>query len=302
MADDAQRYEAQLCFLPLVSDEEAYQSGQQSSAKTYTGVWAVDARGNRRHRSNLKSNASRIKCLTDKTLFEAHERQKLYYDKFVNSTKDEFKEGDLVLLINSRSKPGESKSFKDKLIGPFRVKNKFNDVNYTIENEKTKKQQVAHYNRLKPYRSRPEYLCSLSKPQSRSLSVKPKLNSQTNVDLSRQSQNASVSSLALWMLYSLTSREVSMRSIQQNLTQTVQQVESQRSDERIPGETSTITESVEIVDNVSSDSEQTRDQSIIVTDTQSQSSSDQATILEVQYEESEEDYEENVQPESGESN
>jgi hypothetical protein len=51
---------------------------------------------------------------------------------------------------------------RNKLIGPFKIIDKYNDVNYRIVCVENNKVQDVHYNRLRPYRSR----VSLSQPST----------------------------------------------------------------------------------------------------------------------------------------
>ncbi|RNA05308.1 Retrovirus-related Pol poly from transposon, partial [Brachionus plicatilis] len=103
--------------------------------------------------SNLKDNLKTINGIVRNNLEQAQARQKNHYDKFVrNGVK--FKEGDLVLLTNSRVKPGESQAFITRAIGPFRILSLFNDVNYKVCELLTGKCQNVHYNRLVKYNQR----------------------------------------------------------------------------------------------------------------------------------------------------
>lgn len=102
--------------------------------------------GLRQEISNMHEKASR-------ELDKAQLRQKENYDRFVNSRKT-FKIGDFVLLVNERQIAGESKSFRQRALGPFKICDIFNDVNYKIICLSTGKSQVVHYDRLREYRSR----------------------------------------------------------------------------------------------------------------------------------------------------
>ena len=103
---------------------------------------------------DLKRNASEINRKVNNNLDLAREKQKKYYDQSVKANRN-FTIGDNVLLINERDKTGESKAFKERALGPFKVLNTFNnDLDYTVQNVKDKKVQTAHYNRLIPYRLR----------------------------------------------------------------------------------------------------------------------------------------------------
>ena len=103
--------------------------------------------------ADLKNNLIKTQQLVQSKLDRARSRQKEYYDRFVKSSAC-FSPGDLVCVINERSIVGQSKSFKDRTIGPFRVLKRFNDVNYTIVSLGNHKIQNIHYNRLRKYRAR----------------------------------------------------------------------------------------------------------------------------------------------------
>ena len=102
---------------------------------------------------DLKQNVTEINQRVATNVRLSQERQKQYYDRFVRSSVS-FEIGDLVRLINERSIVGESKSFRNRTTGPYKVIAKFNEVNYTILSIETKKSQNVHFNRLRPYRAR----------------------------------------------------------------------------------------------------------------------------------------------------
>lgn len=103
--------------------------------------------------SRIKSNAEVINRKINDNLNEAHKRQKEQYDRFINS-KSEFQVDELVLVVNERNIVGQSKSFKERATGPFRILQKFNEVNYKLMSLANGKIHVVHYNRLKKYNSR----------------------------------------------------------------------------------------------------------------------------------------------------
>lgn len=95
-------------------------------------------------------------------LNHAQVRQKRYYDKFVKDS-IKFQIGELVLLTNKRSKPGESRSFVDKAIGPFKIVGFFNDVNYRVESLDSGKLFNVHYNQLVKFKKRIEHVVNTNK-------------------------------------------------------------------------------------------------------------------------------------------
>ena len=110
---------------------------------------------------DVKRNLAGTQKSVQAKLHAAQLRQKEYYDRFARSSLS-FKPGDLVCVVNERSIIGQSKSFKDRLLGPFRVLNHFNDVNYTIVCLRSNKTQTIHYNRLRRYRARKELVLPVS--------------------------------------------------------------------------------------------------------------------------------------------
>ena len=61
-----------------------------------------------------------------------------------------------MLVVNEKTAVGKSKSFKERAIGPFRVTERFNDVNYVIVPLGGGKSTPVHYNRLRRYNARSE--------------------------------------------------------------------------------------------------------------------------------------------------
>ena len=75
--------------------------------------------------------------------------RKLRYDGRVKSRS--FAEGDLVLMLYDRFKPGMSKKWSRQYIGPFLIVKKLNEVNYVVRRRSNGKTSVVHVDRLKPY-------------------------------------------------------------------------------------------------------------------------------------------------------
>ena len=80
------------------------------------------------------------------------ERQKTYYDRSTFGPQCEV--GDLVMVFNPTMKTGQTKKFKSFYSGPQVVREINNDLNFVIEDVKTKKQQKVHYDRLTRFNSR----------------------------------------------------------------------------------------------------------------------------------------------------
>jgi hypothetical protein len=103
--------------------------------------------------SGLRQASSKIQEQVSCSLAKSRATQKKQYDKFINA-KRQFEVGDLVLLTNDRHKVGDSKSFRERAIGPFKIIEIFNDVNYKIQCVGSSKVQTIHYNRLRCYNER----------------------------------------------------------------------------------------------------------------------------------------------------
>jgi hypothetical protein len=119
-----------------------------SSPIVLSGVKSADD-----YLAELRANAEVIHRRVNENLDVARERQKRYYDRFINDSV-QYGIGDLVLLVNERKLVGESKAFRNKTLGPFRVVDKFNDVNFRIVSLANGREQSVHYNRLRPFRER----------------------------------------------------------------------------------------------------------------------------------------------------
>lgn len=78
-------------------------------------------------------------------LGEAQLRQKRTYD--IKSNTRSYEVGDVVYMVDTSSKVGQSKKLRKPWIGPFVIVYKFNHVLYRIQGEKVNK--VVHHDRLK---------------------------------------------------------------------------------------------------------------------------------------------------------
>jgi hypothetical protein len=77
----------------------------------------------------LSGVPNRVRSCVKKQTLVTHAKQKKQFDRFLKDSV-EFKVGDLVLVVNQRKAAGESKSFRDRLRGPFKIVDRFNDVNF----------------------------------------------------------------------------------------------------------------------------------------------------------------------------
>jgi hypothetical protein len=117
----------------------------------------VDPKPLAEYLKNIQDSSAQIQNKVRDQINKSQVRQKAYYDRFVRNSA-QFSVGDFVLLVNERSIVGQSKSFRDRLIGPFKIIDKYNDVNYRIVCIQNNKVQDVHYNRLRPYRSRVDFI------------------------------------------------------------------------------------------------------------------------------------------------
>ena len=117
----------------------------------------VDSKRLAEYLRNLQDSSTQIQTKVRSQMNKAQAHQKAYYDRFIRNSA-QFNLGDLVLLVNKRSIEGQSKSFRNRLIGPFKIIDKYNDVNYRIVCIENNKVQDVHYNRLNPYRSRVNFI------------------------------------------------------------------------------------------------------------------------------------------------
>jgi hypothetical protein len=102
----------------------------------------------------LIRNSERIQSIVNKELEKSREQQKRNHDKQVVSFKL-YDPGDLVLLTNEAGALKRSKKLLPKFVGPFKVVERLNELNYRIsflDNDKLTK--TVHYNRLKKYNQR----------------------------------------------------------------------------------------------------------------------------------------------------
>ena len=76
-------------------------------------------------------------------------RQKAIFDKKKHGPS--YKEGDLVLLHSPVCSQGQTPKLKSFWSGPHCVKKVINQINFVLQDVKTQKQQIAHYDRIKPF-------------------------------------------------------------------------------------------------------------------------------------------------------
>ena len=100
----------------------------------------------------LRLNSDYICEMIRRNTAQARDRQKNSYDRFVKNNAT-FKVGDLVKINNFRCRPGHSKSFEPKFLGPFKIIKVLSELNYYLEAPNLKP-IIVHYNRVSHYRAR----------------------------------------------------------------------------------------------------------------------------------------------------
>ena len=77
-----------------------------------------------------------------KTWMWSKKDKKTNYDR--NTFGPQYEVGDLVMVFNPTMKTGQTKKFKSFYSGPQVVREIINDLNFVIQDVKTKKQQKVH--------------------------------------------------------------------------------------------------------------------------------------------------------------
>lgn len=99
--------------------------------------------------SDMKSKIATAVKLAQENLAEKQDRMKSWYDK--NAVFRSFSPGEKVLLLI----PMTGKPLSAKFSGPYKVKQKLNDLNYIVETpNRMRKERICHINMMKPYYER----------------------------------------------------------------------------------------------------------------------------------------------------
>ena len=96
---------------------------------------------------NLKKELQTSYGLMRDTMNAKQERQNTYYDR--KQYRPEYNMNDKVLLFNSTLGKGQAKKFRSFYNGLLIFEKIVNDVNFVIEDQKIKKRQKIHNDRLK---------------------------------------------------------------------------------------------------------------------------------------------------------
>ena len=107
--------------------------------------------------SGLKKAAEHINEILNYNKNLAQLRQKQQYDRLAHGSVF-FKPGDLVKINNFRVRPGHSKAFEPKFIGPYKIVACVNEFNYELS-APDKRRELVHYNRMSHYYSRDKVDC-----------------------------------------------------------------------------------------------------------------------------------------------
>ena len=87
--------------------------------------------------------------LVRRKLNEKQKRQNAIYNKKVHGPT--YKEGQKALLYHPASVVGTTSEFASPWKGPYVIENRLSDVTFRIKEENSAKQQIVHYDRLKPF-------------------------------------------------------------------------------------------------------------------------------------------------------
>ena len=105
------------------------------------------------------------------------ECQKSYYD--CSKYGPSYKVGEEVLVFNPTVKKGETRKFTSFYRGPYIIVEIINDLNFKVEDKKTRKAIKVHYDRLKKFKTREKPFTP--KPQAkRKTTIKKQKNSDLN--------------------------------------------------------------------------------------------------------------------------
>jgi hypothetical protein len=92
---------------------------------------------------------------------EAQKRQKFYYDRVLHANAF-YKIGDKVKITNFRVRPGHSKAFEPKFLGPYTIVQRQNEFNYLLSAPNVKN-ELVHFNRMSHYNERETNDCVVPK-------------------------------------------------------------------------------------------------------------------------------------------
>jgi hypothetical protein len=102
--------------------------------------------------SGMTKMADHINNVLNSNKQDAQQRQKFYYDRVLHANAF-FKIGDLVKITNFRVRPGHSKAFEPKFLGPYSIIQRNNEFNYLLRANNVK-DELVHYNRMSHYYAR----------------------------------------------------------------------------------------------------------------------------------------------------
>ncbi len=100
----------------------------------------------------LRLNADYISSLINEHTDKAQEKQRKSYDRLIKD-RVVFEVGEFVKLKNFRVRPGKSKAFEAKFLGPFKIIKQTGDLNYKLL-AADGSTQVVHYNRMSHFNLR----------------------------------------------------------------------------------------------------------------------------------------------------
>jgi hypothetical protein len=91
--------------------------------------------------------------LARESMLKASTRQKRYYD--LRGNLNQYAEGDLVWLHDTRRRKGLSPKLQKRWDGPYTIVSRISDLNYEVRKPGGRKMTIVHHNRLKPYYGKP---------------------------------------------------------------------------------------------------------------------------------------------------
>ena len=134
---------------------------------------------------NLRSQMQKAYETVRHTMSREQERQRTYYGK--KACGPEYAEGDEVMLFKNAVAKGDTKKLSYFYEGPMVIKKKVSDVTYIIEDKKSGKEHVTHYDRLKLFKQRTNPGVRTKKPPSKA-KVPKKSKSLVTIDVDESPQ------------------------------------------------------------------------------------------------------------------
>jgi hypothetical protein len=107
--------------------------------------------------SGMVKFAGHINNVLNENKAASQNRQKYYYDRVLHANAY-FRIGDKVKITNYRVRPGHSKAFEPKFLGPYTIIQRSNEFNYILTAPNARN-ELVHYNRMSHFRERESEQC-----------------------------------------------------------------------------------------------------------------------------------------------